>query len=100
MPDPTTRELRALIAHRVRLGRLPTMGRDGPPASALNRRVALGPSLWARRGLAQLRALSLPPHTANRRADSLELLTWLTTHIDQLDAQIAEAARPPTPAPG
>jgi transposase len=92
MPDPTTRDLRALIAHRVRLVRMRTMVKNGLHAIALNQRVALGPSLWTKRGLAQLRALSLPPHTANRRADSLELLTWLTTHIDQLDAQIAEAA--------
>jgi transposase len=92
MSDPTTRDLRALIAHRVRLVRMRTMVKNGLHAIALNQRVALGPSLWTKRGLAQLRALSLPPHTANRRADSLELLTWLTTHIDQLDAQIAEAA--------
>lgn len=92
MPDPTTRDLRALIAHRVRLVRMRTMVKNGLHAIALNQRVALGPSLWTKRGLAQLQALSLPPHTANRRADSLELLTWLTTHIDQLDAQIAEAA--------
>jgi len=92
MPDPTTRDLRALIAHRVRLVRMRTMVKNGLHAIALNQRVALGPSLWTKRGLAQLRALSLPPHTANRRADSLELLTWLTTHIDQLDAQSAEAA--------
>ena len=92
MPDPTTRDLRALIAHRVQLVRMRTMVKNGLHAIALNQRVALGPSLWTKRGLAQLRALSLPPHTANRRADSLELLTWLTTHIDQLDAQIAEAA--------
>ena len=92
MPDPTTRDLRALIAHRVRLVRMRTMVKNGLHAIALNQRVALGPSLWTKRGLAQRQALSLPPHTANRRADSLELLTWLTTHIDQLDAQIAEAA--------
>lgn len=92
MPDPTTRDLRALIAHRVRLIRMRTMIKNGLHAIALNQRLALGPSLWTKRGLAQLQALTLLPHTAHRREDSLELLTWLTTRIDQLDAQIAAAA--------
>jgi len=91
MPDPTTRDLRALIAHRVRLIRMRTMIKNGLHAIALNQRLALGPSLWTKRGLAQLQALALLPHTAHRREDSLELLTWLTTRIDQLDAQIAAA---------
>jgi transposase len=92
IPDPTTRDLRALIAHRVRLVRMRTMVKNGLHAIALNQRVALGPSLWTKRGLAQLQALPLPPHTARRREDSLELLTWLTTRIDQLDERIAAAA--------
>ena len=92
MPDPATRDLRGLIAHRVRLVRMRTMVKNGLHAIALNQRVALGPALWTKRGLAQLQALALPPHTAHRREDSLELLTWLTTRIDQLDAQIAAAA--------
>ena len=82
MPDPTTRDLRALIAHRVRLVRMRTMVKNGLHAGALNHRLALGPSLWSKRGLAQLQALVLPPHAARRRADSLERLTWLTTRID------------------
>ena len=61
-------------------------------AIALNHRISLGPSLWTKRGRAQRQALALPPHTAQRREESLELLTWLTTRIDQLDAQIAAAA--------
>jgi transposase len=92
MPDPTPRDVRALIAHRVRLVRMRTMVKNGRHAIALNQRIALGPSLWTKRGLAQLRALALPPHTARRREDSLELLTWLTPRIDHLDTQIAEAA--------
>jgi transposase len=92
MPDPTTRDLRALIAHRVRLVRMRTLVKNGRHAIALNPRGALGPSLWTKRGLAQLQALPLPTHTARRREDSLELLTWLTTRIDQLDGRIAAAA--------
>src|SRR5262249_21301061 len=78
MPDPDTRDLRALVAHRVRLVRMRTMVKNGLQAIALNQRVALRSALWTQRGLAQLRGLALPPHTARRRDDSLELLAWIT----------------------
>ena len=90
--DPGTRDLRALVAHRVRLVRMRTMVKNGVQAIALNQRLMLGSKLWSQRGLAQLTALGLPPHTARRRDDSLQLLTWLTTRIDQLDETIATAA--------
>ena len=89
MPDPETRDLRALIAHRVRLVRLRTMVKNSVPAIALNQRLALRSALWTQRGLSQLRALALPPHSRRRRDDSLELLAWLTSRIAQLDEQIA-----------
>jgi transposase len=92
IPDPTTRDLRALIAHRMRLVRLRTMVRNGVHAIALNYRLALGASLFTRRGLAALHGLPLPCHTTQRRDESLELLTWLDTHIDGLDRQIATIA--------
>ena len=90
--DPATRDLRALIKHRLRFVRIRTMGKNGLPAIALNQRLALGPSLWSRAGLAQLHALVLPPHTRRRRDDSLELLHWLNGHIDELDRHVATAA--------
>jgi transposase len=92
VPDPTTRDLRALIAHRMRLVRLRTMVRNGVHAIALNYRLTLGSSLFTRRGLAAFHGLPLPRHTAQRREESLELLAWLDTHIDGLDAQIVAAA--------
>jgi transposase len=92
IPDPATRDLRALVTHRVRLVRIRTMVKNGLQAIALNRRLALGSKLWSQRGRAQLTALDLPRHTAQRREDSLELLTWLETHIDGLDARILDAA--------
>src|SRR4030095_7781513 len=46
-------------------------------------------ALWTQRGLSQLRALALPPHTLRRRDDSLELLAWITSRVDQLNEQIA-----------
>ena len=92
IPDPATRDLRALIKHRLRLVRIRTMVKNGLHAIALNQRLALGPSLWSRAGLAQLQALVLLPHTRRRRDDSLELLQWLNGHIDELDLQVATAA--------
>ena len=92
IPDPDTRDLRALIAHRVRLVRMRTMVKNGLQAIALSHRLALRSKLWTRQGLAQLTALALPLHTTRRRDESFELLTWLTTRIDQLDERIAAAA--------
>jgi transposase len=93
IPDPGTRDLRALIAHRVRLVRMRTMVKNGLQAIALSQRVALRSKLWTRSGLAQLPALALPRHTTRRRDDNLELLRWLTTRIDTLDEQVAAAAQ-------
>ena len=92
IPDPDTRDRRALIAHRVRLVRMRTVVKNGLQAIALNQRLALHSALWTQRGLTQLKALPLPPHTTRRRDDSLALLAWLTTRIDQLDAHIAAVA--------
>jgi transposase len=89
-PDPDTRDLRALVAHRVRLVRMRTMVKNGLQAIALNQRLAVGSKLWTQRGLSQLRALDLAPHTRRRRDDSLDLLVWITSRIDQLDDQIAD----------
>src|SRR5215471_5598384 len=64
IPDPATRDLRALLAHRLRLVRIRTMVKNGLHAIALNYRVALGAKLLRQAGLAQLQALALPPYTA------------------------------------
>jgi transposase len=92
IPDPATRDLRALLKHRLRLVRIRTMIKNGLHAIALNQRLALGSSLWSRHGLAQLQALVLPPHTHRRRDDSLELLQWLNGHIEDLDLRVSTAA--------
>ena len=92
IPDPTTRDLRALIAHRVRLVRMRTMVKNGLQAIALSHRLALRSKLWNEHGHAALRALVLPRHTARRRDEDLELLGWLTTKIEDLDAHITAAA--------
>jgi len=93
VPDPSTRDLRSLVAHRIRLVRIRTMIKNGVHAIALNYRLTLGRSLFTRRGLAQLRALPLPPHTARRRDESLELLAQLDGQIDQLEQRLVDVAQ-------
>jgi transposase len=96
IPDPADRDVRALIAHRMRLVRIRTMLRNGLHAIALNAGLTCGSSLFTRRGRRQLEGLALPAHTRHRRDDSLELLTWLDTHLATLEARIAaEAAGQP-----
>jgi transposase len=92
VPDPPTRDLRALVTHRLRLVRIRTMVKNGLHAIALNQCLTLGGSLMSRRGLTQLQGLRLPPHTTQRRDDCLELLSWLKTRIAHLDVRVAEAA--------
>ena len=92
IPDPATRELRALLMHRLRLVRIQTMLKNGVHALALNQGLARGSKLLRRAGLAQLQALPLPPYTAQRRDQSLDLLATLRTHLDHLDDAIAAVA--------
>lgn len=92
VPDPATRDLRALLMHRMRLVRIRTMVKNGLHAIALNSRLACGSTLLRQAGLAHLHALALPPHTAQRRDQSLELLAGLNTQIRELDDAITTAA--------
>ena len=92
VPDPATRDLRALLTHRMRLVRIRTMVKNGLHAIALNHRLARGPKLLRQAGLAELQALALPPHTAQRRDQSLALLAGLTTQIRELDDAVTTAA--------
>jgi len=93
IPDPATRDLRALVTHRMRLVRMRTLVKNGLHASAMNRRLTLGPSLWSPRGLAQLQGLVLAPQTTQRRDESLLRLAWLTARLEALDARVAAAAQ-------
>lgn len=92
MPDPATRDLRALLTHRMRLVRIRTMVKNGLHAIALNYRLVRGAKLLRQAGLSELQALALPPHTARRRDQSVELLRGLNTQIHELDEAITAAA--------
>jgi transposase len=92
VPDPATRDLRALLTHRMRLVRIRTMVKNGLHAIALNYRLARGSKLLRRAGLAELQTLALPPHTTQRRDHSLQLLVGLNAQIRELDDAITTAA--------
>jgi transposase len=92
LPDPASRDLRALISHRMRLVRMSTMVKNSLQALALNHRLTLGRKLFTHAGITQLCALPLPPHMAQRRHESLELLTWFRTRVQPLDEQLAQLA--------
>src|SRR5260370_14839600 len=81
IPDPATRDLRALVTHRMRRVRMRTMVKNGLHAIAMNRRLTLGPSLWSQRGLAQLQGLALAPHPTQRPDGNGQLLTGLPARI-------------------
>ena len=92
VPDPVTRDLRALLMHRLRLVRIRTMVKNGLHAIALNYRLTRGAKLLRQTGLAQLQALALPPYTTQRRDHSLQLLAALNVQIRELDDAITTAA--------
>src|SRR5215831_17727151 len=92
VPDPTTRDLRALLAHRMRLVRIRTTVKNGLHAIALNHCLVRGSKLLRQAGVADLQALALPPHTAQRRDHSLQLLAGLNVQIQELDDAITTAA--------
>jgi transposase len=98
IPDPATRDLRALVTHRVRLVRIRTMVKNGLQAIALNRRLALGSTLWSQRGRAQLvasRCRRTPP-SAERTAST----SWRGSRLISPAWTPASPLRPtPIPVP-
>jgi len=92
VPDPATRDLRTLLAHRRRLVRMRTMVTNGLHAIALSYRLVGGSRQLTRARVAALQRLALPVHTGPRRDESLELRGWLDAHLRQLDHRVAAAA--------
>jgi transposase len=91
VPDPETRDLRALLAHRMRFVRLRTTVLNGLQAIALSHRLVAGSRRLTRGRVAQLARLPLSPHLARRRDESLELVSWLDQRIRGLDTLLDEA---------
>src|SRR5260370_12529718 len=70
IPDPATRDLRALVTHRMRLARMRTMLKNHLHAIAMNRRLTPAPSLWSPRRIAPPRTSALSPPTTQPPAGS------------------------------
>src|SRR6266705_4016943 len=66
VPDPATRALRALLAHRMRLVRIRTTVKNGLHAIALSHRLVEGSKRLTKPRLAVLQGLPLAPSTARR----------------------------------
>jgi transposase len=103
VPDPATRDLRALLTHRRRLVRIQTILKNGLHAIALNQRLARGAKLLRHAGLAQLQALSLPPHTAQRRVNTRQAARTTASPITRMRTSVEdgwrESSRTARPAP-
>lgn len=96
IPSAPERDVRQLLWHRHRLVQMRTRVKNQLRAIALNEGVGPKPGLWSRQGREQFEQLRLPPWTARRRQDGLELLDTLiakTTPLDQAVSQ--EAGRRP-----
>jgi len=96
MPDPATRDLRALLTHRMRLVRIRPMVKNGLHAIALNYRLARGSKLLRRAGLAQLQALAL------RRTPRSVAITVSSCRRDltrRSGSSTTQSRRRPWPAP-
>src|SRR5262249_37988482 len=93
LPDPPTRELRALLMHRLRLVRIQTRLKDGVQALALNQGLVRGSKLLRSVGLAQLQAL--PCHPIPRSA---AIRAWLRSGPSAPIPTISMRPSPPLPA--
>jgi transposase len=93
MPSPELRDLRALLLHRHQWVRMRTRVQNALQAIALAHGIRRGPTLWSREGQAALAALVLPPHATHRRDSLQALYRDMETHVAELDAGVARAAR-------
>ena len=87
------RDVRQLVLHRHRLVRMRTRVKNQLRAVAMNEGMGPRPGLWSRKGQEQFRALELPPWTAQRRHDNLELLAELLERTAPLDVAVEQEAR-------
>jgi transposase len=96
VPSPAQRDIRQLVTHRHRLVQMRTRVKNQLRAVALNEGLGRKPGLWSKKGQEQFLALELPPWTAQRRQDNLELLAELERRTTPLDQAVKEeAARRP-----
>jgi len=92
IPSPENRDLRQLLWHRHRLVQMRTRVKNQLQSIAMNEGVRRQSRLWSKPGRAQLESLALPPWSARRRHDLLQLLDQLTPQIAELSRAIEQEA--------
>ena len=93
VPTAEERNLKQLVLHRHRLVQMRTRVKNQLRAVALNEGMGPRPGLWSRKGQQQFRGLELPPWSAQRRADNLELLSDLQQRTVPLDVAVEQEAQ-------
>jgi transposase len=92
-PTPENRDLRQLVLHRHRLVGMRTRVMNQLQAVAMNEGIRRKKGLWSEKGRQQLESLSLPPWTARRRQELLEMLDQFDPSIDELSQAIGQEAQ-------
>ena len=93
VPSPAERDLRQLLLHRHKLVQMCTQVKNQLQHLALNQGVRRQHRLWSRAGIEALQRLALPPWTARRRQDLLELWRALEQELAELDRAVAAEAQ-------
>jgi transposase len=92
LPTAEQRDRRQLLLHRHRLVQMRTRVKNQLQSLAMDQGVRQQKKLWSSKGRTQLQALSLPPWTAVRRGDLLQLLDDLDQRLAGLDREVRQQA--------
>jgi transposase len=92
LPTAEQRDRRQLLLHRHRLVQMRTRVKNQLQSLAMDQGVRQQKKLWSAQGRTQLQGLSLPPWTALRRGDLLQLLDDLDQRLVGLDGEVRQQA--------
>lgn len=93
VPSPAERDLRQLLLHRHKMVQLRRQVKNQLQHLALNQGVRRQHRLWSAAGRSVLQHLELPPWTARRRDELLQLLDSLERSIHELDDAVEQQAQ-------
>lgn len=97
MPSTEQRDLRTLLRDRHQWVKMRARLQHTLQAIALNHALRKGSALWSQSGQTALLALPLPPYTAQRRSELLNLYAQLQKRIEKLDQEVEAQAKQRTP---
>src|SRR5260221_12977717 len=92
VPSREQKDLRQLLIHRYKLGRIRAQGKNGLQHLARNQGVMKKQKLWSKAAEKVLRELPLAPWASRRREDRFKVRGSLNGQIDLLDQAGEEAA--------